>query len=54
MPTPGWGQYDITGRHIDALSVHHGVHIVRCVEHERSAAGAWRCERAVSRGWIIW
>ena len=34
VPAPGWGQHDIAGRHIDALSVHHGIDILGGIEHE--------------------
>ena len=34
VPTPGWGQHNISGRHIDPLAVHDGIDIVGGIEHE--------------------
>ena len=54
MPTPGWGQHDIAGRHINPLTVHHGIDIIASIEHETQGSRCVPGERAVSPGWIIW
>ena len=41
MPAPGWGQHDITGCHIDPLTVDDGIDIVASIEHET------QCSRCV-------
>jgi hypothetical protein len=47
MPAPGWRQHDITGRHIDPLTVHDGVDIAGGIEHETQGG---RCVAMRARG----